>query len=279
MEKKKKIVLIVIISLLIILVLGLSGYIIWDNFLNKKDNGNINTTTTASIKENIIHTDTFTYNINNKNKEVKFVYIKESGDEFNQNFNTEEDINSAKENDEYVYNVIYLRIYVDDVEVGAEKRLIYINTKSEKDKFTNYSYKKTDIFKFNGEDKEYFAFVTSEPNQYVGPLTIPIIFNDEGKLLYKIHFPENFGIYVVDKKSRFYHNNEMFLIEKDAVYFIELVCGFKYNSNADEDDIYNNVIQERILTVDNDVINIAPGKLYKGGGGGALPWYCPEENN
>lgn len=277
MEKKIKIILIVIIALLIMLVLGLGGYIIYDKMLNEKDNENINTTTTtASIKENIIHTDTFTYNINNKNKKVKFVYIKESGDEFNHDFETEEDINIAKENGEYVYNAIYLRMYINDIEVETEKKLIYLNLDSEINDFTNY-YKKTDLFKFNGEDKEYFVFVTEEPNKYVDSLTIPIVFNDEGKLLYKINFTGNFGITVVDKNSRFYGQEEMYLIENNAVYFVELVCGIPYDSDADEEDVHNEVIQERILTIDNDVVNITPGKIYKGAGGGAIPSYCPQE--
>ncbi|HOZ54075.1 MAG TPA: hypothetical protein PKY25_01955 [Bacilli bacterium] len=271
---KKKII--IVISVVVLLGIGFAAYISFFN-TNVKNNNNSNTsnttTTKSNSKENIIHTDIFTYNINNKNKKVKFVYIKESGDSFNEAFAS--DIQSAKESGDYVYNVIYLKIFIDDVEIKDVKFLIHINTESKSSKFTDF-YKKTDIKKFMGEDKEYFVFAITEPHQFVDGRTIPIIFNDQGKLLYKINFTQNFGTWVVDKNSRFYEKDEMYLIGKNAVYFTELICGVPYDANADEEDISNEIVQEHILTVDNDVVNIAPGKIYKGGGAGALPEYCQE---
>ncbi len=287
MKKSKKIILIVIISILSILVLGLGGYIIWNDFLNEKDNGNINTSTTTTTKsnskENIIHTDTFTYNINNKNKEVKFVYIKESGESINERyFPSKDDVECAKENGEYVYDAIYLKIFVNDVEVEGVKILVYYNTELGNKKFTEF-YKKKIIKKFIGADKEYFVFVIRPINDiFSDPTIVPIVVNENGKLLYKIKFQDYSGIFPEDKTSRFYNleydgssGSGQFIVAKDKIYFIKPMCDIPEKYLKDNVDYligeYSSLIQEYILTVDNDVVNIEQGEVYIGSGGGAVP--------
>ena len=286
----KKKIIIIVISAVVLLGIGCSVYLLFFNTNVKNNNKTttantttITTTTRSTTKENIIHTDTFTYKINNKDKEVKFVYIKESGDTYYESYGySKQDIQNTKEANEYPYNIIYLKIFIDDIEVESAKIPIYYDTSTKNTKFTEF-YKKSVINKFSGEDKEYFLFkIVAINNLHCDRTTIPIVVNENGKLLYKIKFLECSGVSVEDKTSRFYNLEQdgssgggQFIVAKDKVYFIKPMCRIpeKYFKNSDDYLIgeNNELIQEYILTVDNDVVNIEQSGVYIGFGAGTVP--------
>lgn len=272
-EKKNNKGLIWLIIILIVLVLGLVSFIVYDKVLlidkeSNIENNNTNTTTTEKTKDNdnednILRRDNFIYKLNEKDYHISYVYKKYNSDEFykGQNINIEE----AKKYNDYVYNIIYLEILLNDKKIEDVKLPIFYNYEnlSNNDILNKIHLVSSDtINTLKGSDSEYFVFTIEYADPFVDGGINPFIVNEEGNVIHTIEFQNNTGWWTTDENSIMYDKGEYYLTN-DTLYYLMPNCE-QTNADGEYFDQYS-------LKVENDKIVIKKQGTYKGtGAGGAI---------
>jgi len=271
-EKKSNNELIWLIIILIVLVFGLVGYVVYDKILivnkeNKNDN-NTNITTTQKIndkenEDNILRRDNFIYKLNDKNYHISYVYKKYNSDEFykGQNINIDE----AKKYNDYVYNIIYLEILLNDKKIEGVKLPIFYNYE---DLNNNELLNRIDLVSsdtintLKGSDSEYFVFTIEHAHPFTDGGINPVIVNKTGEVIYTIEFQDSTGFWTTDKNSIMYDKGEYF-ITKDTLYYLMPNC-----EQTNASGLY---FDEFSLKVENDKVIVEKQGTYKGeAAGGAV---------
>lgn len=261
-----------LIIILTILVLGLIGYIVYDKILiidkeNKNDN-NTNTTTTQKIndkenEDNILRRDNFIYELNDKDYHISYVYKKYNSDEFykEQNINVDE----AKKYNDYVYNIIYLEILLNDKKIEGVKLPIFYNYEDlNNNELLNkiHLVSSDTINTLKGSDSEYFVFTIEHAHPFSDGGTNPIIVNKTGEVIHTIEFQDSTGWWTIDKNSIMYDKGEYY-ITNDTLYYLMPNCE---QSNADGE-----YFDQYALKTENNKVVIEKQGTYKGtGAGGAI---------
>lgn len=279
--------LIWLIIILIILILGLVGFIVYDKVLssnnNKVDLTKSSTTqpiTTNDNKEtqldnkNTLKKETFTYNLNNKEQKITYIYkYKTSSDYYSKEEYADMDVEIYKEQDEYVYKYIYLEILVNGTKIENVELPLYYDTQNiETDKLIdNISLLTSDtINSVKGTDKEYFVFTIEHQNLITDGGTDPLIVNDDGKLIYTLKFEDSSSLWSLDETSKFYFkendpNYKTYIIDDTKIYYITGTIDKEIDYNYDDNTF---PVQENYITINNDKIEITEGPITRGMGAG-----------
>lgn len=276
MEEKNNKGLIWLIIILIVLVLGLIGFIVYDNLKEDKINNTTTTTSTTTSKveetnntldENVLRRDNFIYEINNKQHQISYIYKYKTADEYYQNSTEEIDKDLAIENEEYVYNLLYLEILLDETKIDNIEIPLFYDTENIKvdNLINNISLLSRDTINIvKGNDKDYFVFTIEHKNLMIDGGVNPLIVNDEAELIYTLEFEDNSSLWSVDTKSKFYRedndsNYKPYIIENSKIYYLSF-----YDFNND-----NMYVQENYLVINNNKVDVLKGEIYIGNGAGA----------
>lgn len=258
-EKKNNKGLIWLIVILIILILGLIGFIVYDNLKEDKIN-NITTTTRVeeandTLEENILRRDNFIYELNNKKHTITFLYEKANINEINKINSQIEDVEEAKRNGDYLYNIIYTKILIDEKYIN-KKILVYYDFENNLDNFPLLT--RDNINKIKGENEEYFIFEIQHRNSdniFMDGGTNPFIVDENGSIIHELKFDDATGWGTTDKNSIMYEKG-MYSIENNNIYYLMPNC-----EKTTPDTVYFN--QYSLEIKDSKVYNRLMG-IYEG---------------
>lgn len=216
--------LIIVIILLIIFIAALVTYIIVDKTKAKKDDTNnppITTITNNNKEENILKEESMVYELNNEEQKITYQYtIMDSTTYYDKN-------PELKDTDEYVYNVVNLKILVNDNKVEDIELPLYFdysNTTKEKliSKIDQLS--SSTINKITGkDDKEYLVITIKYKSQeYDEPLDI-IILDTKGSLLYNLEIDEQTSWTITDSSAELYQKGDYAIVD-NKLYYLKPNC-------------------------------------------------------
>jgi len=220
-EKSNNKCIVLLIIILIVIILGLVGFIVYDKILYKE---NINDKTTSTTKNNkeedsVLRRDNFIYELNDKDYNISYVYKVMESEEFYNGKTIDKD--NLKEYKNYVYNMVYLEILLNEEEIVMEKIPLYYDYENiEKENLLSYVnlLSSDNIYTLNGSDKEYFVFAIEHKHPYVDGSVNPFVVNEKGKVLHKIKFKENTSWWITDENSIMYEKGEYYLTT-DTFYY------------------------------------------------------------
>ena len=282
--------ILILIVLLIICVISLLGYIISnkvklnenlneikdnindsnlvedeDNVVDSEIDKNEDSNEEVSYESKLLQSDSFNYVLNNKTHKIIYNYFYRDS-KYYYRYDDEETLEIYKQNNDYVYSEVYIKIYFDDQEIEDIELPIYYDTENidiDKlmDKVDLLSSETINIIK--GVDKEYLVFTIEHDAHYIDSTIDPFIVNENGKVIYKFNFLDGQSLCADDKNSMFYclnQNTSHFIIKENNFYFITL---YKNDSNG-------TYVQENSITINNDQVKINEGNIYIGIGAGAI---------
>lgn len=253
--------LIVWLVILSVLVIGLSGFIVYDKVLKNDETTDIvenkeEKEEVANEKEEIdenkeyvknqIKVDNYEYILNGKEHTLSLVYSYEN---YEDQIYTEIDY------------TIHTTIVFDGnlIENTKVLRQYYEGTVIEEDKL--YEFDKNDIKTIKGTDNKDYLVVSIRNS----PLTVydkvdSSFINDKGKVITTI--VTGFGLGIVDETVREKYNGEYY-VSDDAFYYIdsENIVGEMLTTDADLGEY--TTVQEFKVTVDDNIITKTPTKTYK----------------
>lgn len=227
-EKKGNIIYVCLIVILFVIIFCLVGYIFYDKVLydGPKNDEIISTTKSIKNEDLVLRRDNFVYKLNNKNHYISYVYkVMESDEYYNGKII---DAGNLKEYKNYVYNMVYLEILLNEKAIVMEKIPLYYDYENipKENLLDNVSLLSSDgIHTLNGNDAEYFFFAIQHKHPYIDGSVNPFIVNDKGKVLYKIKFKENTSWWVNDSSSIMYEKGEYYLTN-DTLYYLMPNCEF-----------------------------------------------------
>lgn len=256
--KKDSIGIIWLIAILLIIVLVLLGYIFCENVLYKKQKDDKIVSTTKNIKEEnyILRQDNYIYKLNNKDYHISYVYKVMKSEEFYDGKII--DIDNLKEYKNYVYNMVYLEILLNEKEIIMEKIPLYYdyeNLKKENLMDNVNLLSSNNIHTLKGSDTEYFVFTIEHKHPYIDGSINPFIVNEEGKVLYKIKFKENTALWITDESAMMYEKGEYYLTS-DTLYYLVPNC-----NQSSESKLY---FDQFSLKIENNEVVINKQGTYEG---------------
>ncbi|MBQ3020683.1 MAG: hypothetical protein IJD92_00485 [Bacilli bacterium] len=257
MEKVSKISIVILVIINIILM----GYIIFDkkynntNNENNKDNTSLTTTSTTTTKvtttttkkveiidPDVVASEEFVYDINNKQINISYIYRLMKEDEV---------------------NIVYLEVLVNGKKLKNIKRYIYYdyeNSTNLKDKLSLLG--KDTINTLKGKDKDYLLFEIEHLNRTSDGGIDPFIVNDIGEVIKELDFDDGTGMVVTDNSSVLFGKGKYSVIN-NILYYLEPNCS-KSNSSKD-------VFTQFYIELENDKVFIKQMADYEGAGaGGAI---------
>lgn len=232
----------ILIIVLSVLVMGLSGYLVYNEFFRENK---VN-------EKNLIFFEDFDYKLNNNNHKITYKYYYEADNE--------------KPNFDYYYRV-YVNVYLDDKKIKEVSPTIYLgneNTKNFneiKEILTNsqgnnkYSFplNKDNLLILKGIDKEYLVLAIIESDYTI---INPTLVNDNGKVLFQSNGNTNTEFTFQEESLNvpyFEGNyNRRFYIDGNKMYYLDYVC----DTEKSDPGAYKYTI-----TVNDDEANIAEEKL------------------
>lgn len=268
MEEKKNTGLIWLIVVLIILFAGLVSLVAYKTLEKNNENDFQNTTTNKESNLNnnsnitVLRRDNYIYELNGKEHTVSFLYEKEEQtkeDEINSWVVDEEE---AKEEESFVFSIVYLKILIDEKEIN-HKITYYYNFYETDENMPLLT--RDNINKISGDNKEYLVFeikheLEGAPFQDGG--INPLIVDNEGNIIYELKFTDAQTINVFENvRSNIYNNSEKsYVISDNKIYYLdaENIVGERIESEEYE------TVQEYELTISNGKVKIKALDTYKG---------------
>lgn len=250
-----------LLIILIVLVIGLAGYIVYDKVLQKEniETSNKNSTTTNNHQnnndDNTLRRDNFIQELNGKSFTISFLYEKADINEINDINSNYEDIEEAKNNGDYVYNIVYVKILIDEKEV--DKRILtYYDFDNNLNNMPLISRDSINIIKGNNE--EYFVFEIQHRNSesvFMDGGVNPLIVKEDGTIIHELIFDDATGLIIQDEESLMYQKGN-YIIENEKLYYIK--------PNCDKSTGTKTYFDQYLLEVNNDKVNSKAMGTYSG---------------